>query len=220
MKKIWFRKSLITSIFTVIVLWIPFYSEASSKYIDFISTKNIFLFLFLLFAIFFWMMYISQHWLHKKIKPIDLKRAPTNDYPIIVEYEPPKWINSAEAGLLFNCRVDPVDLTSLFYQWVNDKLININYNRDPSDPQKIKDITLVKIRDIPETYPYYEKDLFNNIFKWDKRTKFIDKNTNLSKAVNLEWLEDFWLHKHWLHRGKNLSFRWVVLSIIFLLLNC
>lgn len=218
MKKIWFKKSLITSIFTTIVLWIPFYSEASSNYTNFISSKNVFLFLVLLLGIFFWVMYISQHWLHKKIKPVDLKRTPTNKYPIIVEYEPPKWINSAEAGLLFNCRVDPVDLTSLFYQWVNDKLIRIDYNRDPSDPQKIKDISLVKIRDIPETYPYYEKDLFNNIFKWDKKTKFIDKNTDLSKAVNLEWLEDFWLHKHRLHRGKSLSFRWVLLSIIFIAL--
>jgi hypothetical protein len=66
---------------------------------------------------------------------------------------------------LFNCRVDPVDLTSLFYQWVTNKLIQIDYNRDISDPTKIKNITLVKLKDIPETYPYYERDLFNNIFR-------------------------------------------------------
>ena len=215
MKKIWFRKSLITSIFTVIVLWIPFYSEASSKYIDFFSSKNIFLFFILLLGVFFWVMYISQHWLHKNIKPVNIKNSPANNYPIIVQYEPPKWINSAEAGLLFNCRVDPVDLTSLFYQWVTDKLIRIDYNKDASDPKKIKDIILVKMADIPETYPYYEKELFNNIFKWDKKTKFINKNTDLSKAVNLEWLEDFWLRKHWLYRGKKISFRWVILSLVF-----
>lgn len=218
MKKIWFKKSLITSIFSISVLWIPFYSEASSKYTDFFSSKNIFLFLALLLCFSFWVMYISQHWLHKKIKPVNIKNSPANKYPIIVQYEPPKWINSAEAGLLFNCRVDPVDLTSLFYQWVNDKLIRIDYSKDDSNPKKIKNITLIKMRDIPETYPYYEKDLFNNIFKWDKKTKFIDKNTDLSNAVTLEWLEDLWLRKHRLHRGGKISFWWIILSLVFIAL--
>lgn len=215
MKRIWL---FITSIFTVIVLWTPFFSEASSKHTDFILSEHIFLFLILVLCVFFWIMYISQNWLHKKIKPVKLTHLPTNKYPIIIQYGPPKWINSAEAGLLFNCRVDPVDLTSLFYQWVNDKLMHINYTRDESDSKKIKNITLVKLRDMPETYPYYEKDLFNNIFKWNKKTKFIDENTNLSKAVTLEWLEDFWLHKHWLRRGGKLSFWWIMLSLIFIAL--
>lgn len=215
MKKIWFKKLLIISIFAVTILWIPFFSEASSKYINFIPSKNIFLFVTLVLWVFFWIMYISQNWLHRKIKPIDLKKSPVNKYPIIIQYEPPKWINSAEAWLLFNCRVDPVDLTSLFYQWVTNKLIRIDYSRDISDQTKIKNITLVKMGDIPESYPYYERDLFDNIFRWDKKTKFIDENTDLSKVITLEWLEDFWLRKHWLYRRKNLSFWWIMLSLIF-----
>ena len=218
MNKIWFKKLLITSIFTIVILWIPFYSEASSKFINFTPSKNIFVSLLLILSIIFWAMYISQNWLHKKIKPVNLTKPSVNKYPIIVQYEPPKWINSAEAGLLFNCRVDPIDLTSLFYQWVTNKLIHINYNRDTSDQTKIKNITLVKMRDIPETCPYYERDLFNNIFKWDKKTKFIDDNTDLSKAVTLEWLEDFWLHKHWIYRWKDLSFWGIILSLFFIAL--
>lgn len=217
MKKFWFKK-FITYIFTIIVLWTPFFSEASSKHTDFIPFENIFLFSILVLGVFFWIMYISQNWLHKKIKPVNLTHLPINKHPIVVQYEPPKWINSAEAGLLFNCRVDPVDLTSLFYQWVNDKLIHINYTSDESDPKKIKNITLIKLRDIPETYPYYEKELFNNIFKLDKKTKVINENTDLSKAVTLEWLEDFWLHKHWLHKDGKLSLWWIALSLIFIAL--
>ena len=140
MKKIWFKNLLIISIFAVIFLWIPFYTEAISKYRDFISPPNIFLYLILSICIFFWIMHISQNWLFKKIKPLNLTHSPISKRPVIVEYEPPKWINSAEAGLLFNCRVDPVDLTSLFYQWVNDKLISINCTRDESDPKKIKNV--------------------------------------------------------------------------------
>lgn len=217
MKKIWFKNLLIISIFAVIFLWIPFYTEAISKYRDFISPPNVFLYLILSICIFFWIMHISQNWLFKKIKPLNLTHSPISKRPVIVEYEPPKWINSAEAGLLFNCRVDPVDLTSLFYQWVNDKLISINCTRDESDPKKIKNVTLVKLKNISETYPYYEKDLFNNIFKWDQNIKIIDKNTDLSRAVTLEWLEDFWLCKHWLHRG-GLSLWGILLSIFFIAL--
>lgn len=218
MKRIWFKKSLITSIFVIVVLWIPFYSEASNKYINFISSKIFFIFMVLLLGVFFWIMYVSKNRLHKKIKPINLTHSSTKKYPIIIQYAPPKWINSAEAGLLFNCRVDPIDLTSLFYQRVSDKLIRITYNADVSDSMRIKNITLVKMRDIPETYPYYEKDLFNNIFKWDKKTKFIDENTDLSKDINLEWLEDLWLRRHWLCRKGNLSFWWFITLLIFIAL--
>ena len=217
MKKFWFKK-FITYIFTIIVLWTPFFSEASSKHTDFILSEHIFLFAILVLGAFFWVMYISQNWLHKKIKPVNLTHLPTNKYPLIVQYEPPKWINSAEAGLLFNCRVDPVDLTSLFYQWVNDKLIHIDYTSDESDSKKIKNITLIKLRDIPETYPYYEKELFNNVFKWYSKSRLIDKNSDLSRAITLEWLEDFWLCKHWLHRGGKLSFWSIILSLIFIAL--
>jgi hypothetical protein len=46
-------------------------------------------------------------------------------YPIIVQYAPPKWINAAEAWLLYNLKVEPTDLTSLIYQWKYEWLIDI-----------------------------------------------------------------------------------------------
>lgn len=163
---------------------------------------------------FFWIMYVSKNWLHKSIKPVEVWKDFESKYPLIVQYTPPKWMNSAEAWLLFNCRVDPVDMTSLFYQWAKDKLIKINYDVEGTSSNKIKSVTFVKLNDIPETYPYYERELFYGIFR-NKDSKYINESTDLSKIVSLEWLEDFWLHKHWLCRGKHLSFLWIILSILF-----
>lgn len=157
-----------------------------------------------------------MNWLKKKQVPVKLEEKFKSKYPIIVQYSAPKWLNSAEAGLLFNCRVDPVDVTSLFYQWVNKKLIYINYEKDSSNPNKIKSVILVKMNNIPETFPYYEKELFNDIFR-DKNSRTIDENTNLSKIVSLENLEDYWLKKHWLYRKENNSFRWVLCFLIYII---
>lgn len=48
-------------------------------------------------------------------------------YPIIIQYMPPKWINAAEAWLLYNLKVEPTDLTSLIYQWKFEWLIDWYY---------------------------------------------------------------------------------------------
>ena len=62
----------------------------------------------------------------KKVsKPASLWKVYSKKYPIIIQYAPPKWINPAEAWLLYNCSVEPTDLTSLVYQWKFEKLIDI-----------------------------------------------------------------------------------------------
>jgi hypothetical protein len=81
--------------------------------------------------------------------------------------------------------VDPVDMTSLFYQWAKDKLIKINYDVEGTSSNKIKSVTFVKLNDIPETYPYYERELFYGIFR-NKDSKYINESTDLSKIVSLE----------------------------------
>ena len=164
----------------------------------------IFIVWFLIFS--FWMKFIFNTLLYKKITPAKIWKDFERKYPVIIQYNPPKWMNSAEAGLLFNCRVDPVDITSLIYQWASNNFIFIDYQSKSNNSKKIKSITLIKKSDIPVDYPYYEKDLFNNIFG-GKRSKVIDKHTNLSRLFSLESLEDYWLRKHWLCRKKT-SFFW------------
>lgn len=194
--------------------WLIKDNNKTTNYKNINSTTKWFIYGMGILIFFLWIMYISKNYLNKNIKPVKISNNFNNNYPVIVQYTPPKWMNSAEAWLLFNCRVDPVDMTSLFYQWAKDNLIKINYNIDNIDPKKIKSVTFTKIKDIPESYPYYEKELFSNLF-WDKKSKYINENTDLSKTVSLEWLEDFWLHKHRFFRKKKLSFWRIILSIIF-----
>ena len=175
----------------------------------------IFIVWFLIFS--FWMKFVFNNLLYKKITPVKIWKDYERKYPVIIQYNPPKWMNSAEAWLLFNCRVDPVDITSLLYQWAINKFIFIDYQFKSNNSKKIKSVTLIKKSDLPESYPYYEKDLFNNLFGgW--RSKFIDKNTNLSRLFSLESLEDYWLRKHWLRREKTSFFRNLIYFVLYVLL--
>lgn len=159
-----------------------------------------------------------MNWLKIRQKPTELEEKFKSKYPIIVQYSAPMWINSAEAWLLFNCRVDPVDVTSLFYQWINNKLIYINYDKKNSESKNIKSVTLVKMNNMPETYPFYERELFNGIFN-SKNSRLIDENTNLSKILSLENLEDYWLKKHWLCRKNNSTWGFICFLGYVLLLG-
>lgn len=181
------------------------------------GTKDLFFVLWFL-AFLFWLLYVSQNFLNRKIKPTKMWNDFKSKYPVIVQYGPPKWMNSAEAGLLFNCRADPIDMTSLFYQRAINKFISISCEKVSPDSNELKSVTFQKIKDIPESYPYYERELFNGIFKWDKKSRCIDKNTDLCRILLIEWLEDFWLHKHWLYKSSKLSFWKVLLTILLIIL--
>ncbi len=100
-------------------------------------------------------------------------------FPVIIQYEPPKWLNSAEVWLLLHRRSEVKDLLSLIYKWAAEWIINISLE-DKSFFDKLTNndvITITKIKDIPEERPDYEKDFFKNFIHW-KKTK-ITKTTNL-----------------------------------------
>ena len=181
------------------------------------DTKHL-LFIIWFSAFLLWIMYISQNFLNRKIKPIKIWNNFKSKYPVIVQYNPPKWMNSAEAWLLFNCRVDPIDMTSLLYQRANKNLLSISYEKESPTSNKIKSVTLSKKNDISESCPYYERELFNEMFKLGRRSKYIDKNTDLGRIISIEWLEGFWLHKHWVHKNKILSFWKIILTILLIVL--
>lgn len=60
-----------------------------------------------------------------KKKPLKLSKKQIKQYPIIIQYTPPKWINSAEAGLIFNWRAEISDIISLIYRWASKRYISI-----------------------------------------------------------------------------------------------
>lgn len=139
-------------------------------------------------------------------------------YPIIVQYAPPKWINAAEAWLLYNLKVEPTDLTSLIYQWKYEWLIDIQtFVWKDSNKEYIK---LIKKDDIPLARPLFETEIFESIFAmWNVKT--IEESFQLRYALMLEDLEEHWIRKWWITR-LTLSKKWEYLYniLVLLLFSC
>ena len=158
----------------------------------------------------------------RKNAPVKLSKKFRNKYPIIIQYLPPKWINSAEAWLLYNCKVEPTDLTSLIYQWAYEGFIEID---DGSDSENMTKIILKKIKDLPEARPFFETDMFNSIFMWWRETKVISSSNQLKYALFLEDLQIHGINKWWFKKKKipifvKILYTLLVLSTIsFIFLN-
>lgn len=133
-------------------------------------------------------------------KPASLWKVYEKKYPIIIQYTPPRWINPAEAWLLYNCSVETTDLTSMIYQWKFEKLIDIKtFTWENSKREYIK---LIKKDDLPLTRPLFESEIFDSIFSmWD--VKIIEWPFQLRYALMLEDLEYHWIQKWWLKEQGN-----------------
>ena len=150
--------------------------------------------LFCIICLILWVVaYFSFGYIHKKMveRPASLWIY-SKKYPIIIQYTPPKWINPAEAWLLYNLSVEPTDLTSLIYQWKFEKLIDIKtFKWENSKKEYVK---LIKKADMPLTRPLFESEIFNSIFNmWD--VKIIEWAFQLRYALMLEDLEFHWIQK-------------------------
>lgn len=139
----------------------------------------------------------------KKVsKPASLWKVYSKKYPIIIQYAPPKWINPAEAWLLYNCSVEPTDLTSLVYQWKFEKLIDIKtFKWENSKREYIK---LIKKNDMPLTRPLFESEIFDSIFRMGD-VKIIEWAFQLRYALMLEDLEYHWIQKWWVKMWWNID---------------
>ena len=150
----------------------------------------------------------------KKNHPVSLSKKFGNKYPVVIQYTPPKGINSAEAWLLYNCKVEPTDLTSLIYQWAYDWLLEILDWDVSDDSVDIEKVVLKKIKDIPKDRPFFEKEMFNSIFMWDKDLKVISSSNQLKYALFLEDLEIHWIQKWWFEKIKITMF----IKVLYVLL--
>ena len=115
-------------------------------------------------------------------------------YPVIVQYTPPKWLNSAEVWLLLNRHVKPQDLLTLIYKWASEKYIQIDNTGNAAIPK----LSIKKLKELPQNFPEYEKNLFDDIFL---KTVFnIEEGSNSLYCI-LEYatsdLKDFWLNMWW-----------------------
>ena len=135
----------------------------------------------------------------KKGTPFKLSKKFRDKYPIVIQYTPPKGVNSAEAWLLYNCRVEPTDLTSLIYQWAYQWLIQIE---DWDNSEDMIKVVLKKLKEIPEDRPFFEKDMFDSIFMGGRDTKVISSSNQLKYALFLEDLQIHGMQKWWFEKKK------------------
>lgn len=148
-----------------------------------------------------------------KNKPVKLWKEFEKKYPIIVQYSAPKWINPAEAWLLYNCKVDVTDLTSLIYQWASEKIISIKVIDDSKWIDDWTKIQLKKLKSIDETRPFFEQEIFNSLFRASD-IKNISNSFEIRYALLLEDLEFHWI-RMWRVKRKS---GWKWLKIIYFIL--
>lgn len=157
-----------------------------------------FLYLALTVVTFIIFMIICGFWsFFKKMKKIDLNEWKLHwelakKYPVIVQYEPPKWLNSAEVGLLLHRDATFQDMLSLIYQRSTKWLIKIS--------KKDKDtVTIKRVKDIDLSSPYYERLFFCNLFT-DEDEIEIGKDSNIYRDIPLDELDKYWEEKMWYKR--------------------
>ena len=145
---------------------------------------------------------ISKHIIKKwklSLKQHEIRQNFEKKYPVIVQYTPPKWLNSAEVWLLLNCCTKTQDLLTLIYGWASEKYIQIDNTGNVVTPK----FSFKKLKELPQSCPEYERNLFDDIFSNDvfPKTIFDVREGSNSLYYKLESaaldLKDFWLDTWW-----------------------
>ncbi len=160
-----------------------------------------------------------------KISKIDTKSWAlswefADKFPVIVQYEPPQWLNSAEVWLLLHREAQAKDMLSLIYKRAAEWLITLSTEKTEwSLLSKSKDIVIItKNRDIPGDLPGYEQDFFRSLVRSEKNK--IEESTNLYSKLGLSGLESYGKH-HWWFTWNKLKSSTIAIWIVcaYFLLN-
>lgn len=82
----------------------------------------------------------------------------------VVQFYPPKSMNSAEVGYGFNEGISNLQVTSLLFYWASEGYIKIIM-------KKKNKFTIEKLKEIDNNHKSYEKKLFNSLFKYGNGKK-------------------------------------------------
>lgn len=75
-----------------------------------------------------------------------------------VEFTAPEGMTPAEVGYVIDGAVDNKDVTSLIIYWADKGYLSLSEDED-------KDITIHKLKDLPEQAKHFEETMFNALFK-------------------------------------------------------
>ncbi len=135
---------------------------------------------------------------NSKINNSHIEKELNNEKPIVVRYDPPEWINCAEAGMLYNAILEPTDLTSLVYKRTIEWLISIKINND-TEFSTVRKFVVTKLKNIDENCPQYEKDFFNALLPWDINSKrALSTTSDFDIIWSLKSLRIYWESKWWI----------------------
>ena len=132
---------------------------------------------------------------------------------LIIQYDPPKWLNSAEVWLLLNKQGWKLCILSLLYVWATEWLIKFEHNDKNKDDDYISFMGFIKIKIIKKTNisgneklfikklkeiqkdkPSYEKYSFNSLFEYSNRIP-IESLLNADFSSDIKNLYDYWIEK-------------------------
>lgn len=131
------------------------------------------------------------------ITQINERKLDKSDFPIVVQYEPPEWLNSAEVWLLYHRELREKDMLSLIYHWLNDNVIEIREREILSK----KIFKVIKTKELL-TDKKYEKWFFNILKRGERELNYIT-----SIELHLQDLKKHGIEK-WRLTGKTLSLTW------------
>lgn len=75
-----------------------------------------------------------------------------------IQYQPPEGLDSAAVGYVVDGALEDKDVVSLILYWADKGYLRI-------EEKKKKDLLLVKIRDLDEDAPDYQKEMFGKLFQ-------------------------------------------------------
>ena len=104
-----------------------------------------------------------------------------------VEFYPPDDISSAEAGYLYDKKLQRKDMVSLVMWFASKGYLKIHAveNDDPKEKRKVPyKITLTKLQDIPNSAPRYQETFFNGLFKGGDKVRLEKMPGSFARAYS------------------------------------
>ena len=100
-------------------------------------------------------------------------------HTLVVQFEPPKDITPAEAGLLWDGKLHKKDLVSLIYHWGANGHLKIRETGEDDD----RSLTLIQLSPLPDNAKPFEKILFNRLFKHGNEVEVNSLRDNFYKTM-------------------------------------
>ncbi len=108
---------------------------------------------------------------------ICLLKSGKNNPIMPVEFYAPEGVNPPEATYISTGKITPKQMTSLVLYWTSKKYIRIILD-DVNEPKSI-----TKLKDLPSSSPFYEKEIFNAFFEEGKTFNFTGFNSPVNLAI-------------------------------------